>query len=142
MNIYRILTAHYAPKDSHTSMMGFVLANNDEQVFNWINTDPTIHDKRIFGSEDTDKLNDDNDGYGYEIKDENYNTIQKIMNYKDYLIHVGGLINSEYEEYEDLYYGKTLYGWEIFKENIGNDVSYQFVNTSLEIGLITDIRSF
>ncbi len=36
MRLYKVKVTHWSPKDSHTSIEGFVVATNEEQVIEWI----------------------------------------------------------------------------------------------------------
>lgn len=89
--IYKIIVLHGAPKDSHTSIEEYIIAETDEEVFNYI----------------TNKYKN----YDWEeepFENEEFETYAKMK--KDILINKGDL---EHESgWEDAYYGVTKYGWE------------------------------
>lgn len=128
MNLYAIKFTHYSQKDNETGIVTYALAKNDEQVYEWIKSEPRDEHWTTYNSW---KYEED-DGVEYEIYDDNYNVIGK-ESFKDYIIRVNGEMHSEHASYDDLYYGKTYYGWELVKENIQK---YQ-INALMEtIGLV------
>ena len=50
MNLYKVLFSHYAPKDSETGIKALLLANNDEQVYEWIASEPDLIEGSMFNS--------------------------------------------------------------------------------------------
>ncbi len=124
MNLYEIIFEHFAPKDSKQGIFTYLIAESDKQVYEWLASNPTLKDGRwiITSWKDYEK-----DEEIHEIYDENYNVIGE-ESFKQRMIRLNGEINDEEVELNDLYYGKTLYGWKLIKENI----------TKLEIKLLND----
>ena len=93
-------------------MVCLLLANNDEQVYNWIASEPTIKESTLYTSwkdrEEEEEM--------VEIYDEDYNLIG-TETFKEKYIRIKGELNDEDFQNEDAYYGNTIYGWELLKEN-------------------------
>jgi len=107
MNLYKIIVEHCAPKDCHKSIACLLFAKDDEAVYEWLK-------KGYNDLEETFILT----GYEYRedetftLYDDDYNEIGEET-FKERMIRLKGLINDEDEEYDDLYYGKTIYGWKL-----------------------------
>ena len=127
MNIYKILFSHYGKKDSIQGIVALVLAENDGQVYDWIASNPKTEEMSIYNSwrdrenyslnEETGTFFDEN---GYELrgwKDEDGNP----ETFKQRMLRLGGEIYDEDVDLSDSYYGITLYGWELLKENVTTD---------------------
>lgn len=100
MKLYKILVEHYAPRDSHRAIECFLTADNDEEVYNWLDT------KQCGYYSD---LEDEVDGF--HIYDKGYNVVGHET-FKEHIIRCRGEMFSENVELGDLYYGRTVYGWE------------------------------
>ena len=129
MNLYKITFRHYAPKEGENGIKGLLLAENDEQVYNWFASNPEIdgdtlytnykeHEKYKWNEESGAYVDEDGHEEYWDYTDENDNQEE----FKDHMIRVRGEINTEYEV-EDAYYGFIVYGWELVKENITTDYS-------------------
>jgi len=103
-NLYIINVKHIAPKDSHISIECFLLAENDEAVYAWL-------DKEKQDEMWSDRNNEDGP---CEILDDDYNVIG-TESYKEKIIRIRGDINDDDNDYSEAYYGLTLYGWEEIK---------------------------
>lgn len=88
MNLYRIVFEHYSQKDSKTGIVCYIIAKNDKDLYNKIK---------------------DHFFYYYE------NEYETKKEYNNRIIRDRGNLE---DEVHDLYYGATLYGWELVKENI------------------------
>jgi len=101
MNLYRIDVEHLSQKDSHQAIETFVLAENDETVYQWLDKEKTYGCWSDRDEEDgpCDIYNDDYEVVGQE-------------SYKEKMIRLKGELNDEDRNCDDLYYGKTFYGWE------------------------------
>jgi len=128
MNLYAIKFTHYSQKDNETGIITYAIAKNDEQVYEWIKSEPRDEDWSVYNSW---KYNEE-DGIEYDLYDEKINYVGKIS-FKDYIISIGGEMHSEYANYDDLYYGKTYYGWDLINENIQD---YQVDALTETIGLV------
>ncbi len=107
MNLYKIKTEHFAPKDSHESMMGFVFANNDEEVYHFVDKQFN-HDS--WEEEKSDAWEEEKAEFPEYYED-------YAGTYKQKIIKLKGEIEDESVEFDDVYYGITLYGWELVDEN-------------------------
>ena len=67
MNLYRITFSHTAPKDSEKGIKGYLLAENDEQVYNYVD--------KTFNYESWKDIDEDEDRESSDIYDRNYNII-------------------------------------------------------------------
>lgn len=110
MNLYKILFAHSAPKDTKEGIETYLLAENDEEVYNYIDKEYNYECWR----------DQEEDHEIFTLYDEDCNRIgtetfhEKIMRLK-------GEIEDEDYDYSDAYYGITLYGWKVVEENVSND---------------------
>jgi hypothetical protein len=113
MNLYQIMLEHYAPKDSEKGIFTYLVANSDEEVYEWIASEKELSDGRqVFNSW---KYKDEEDTF--ENYDDDYNVIGEET-FKERIIRLKGDMNDEDAELDDLYYGRTLLGWEIVKFSI------------------------
>jgi len=106
MNLYIIEFKHYAPKDSEKGIKGYMVAENDEEVYEFIKSEPEMHGETMYNSY-ADK---ENDGEETDIYDDDDNVIG-TETFKDRIIGCHGDMYDEYSEVSDLYYGATQYGW-------------------------------
>jgi phosphoribosylformylglycinamidine (FGAM) synthase-like amidotransferase family enzyme len=128
MNIYRIIVEHAGGKSNHTSIECYLLAENDEAVFEWIDKE-----KNYDGWWHND--NDDN-VEPYNIYDNNYNVVG-TETYKERMLRLKGEINDEDRDYSDSYYGLKFFGWSLVKEN---PLPVE-INVLKELDMIIDITS-
>tara|TARA_R110001592_G_scaffold17164_1_gene72770 strand:+ start:117 stop:518 length:402 start_codon:yes stop_codon:yes gene_type:complete len=124
MNLYRITFSHTAPKDSKEGIKGYLLAENDEQVYNYV--DKTFNDECWKDNEE------DEDREPIELYDDDYNVIG-TETFKEKMLRIKGEQNDEDYDYCDAYYGITLYGWELVKENADGDYTEM-----VELGIISN----
>jgi hypothetical protein len=111
LELYRIDVQHFAPNDEHRSIETYVVALREHEVYDAIND-------MAYGC-----WNDRNDdGVVYEIFDDAWNVIG-TETYKERMMRLKGDINDEDEELSDLYYGRTLYGWENLGEIAGEEIN-------------------
>lgn len=115
MNLYEITIGHAAPKDWRLSMLGYVLAENDEQVYEYIKSEPEINGYSTYnGWADSEDLKEE-----YEIYDKSFEVIGKET-FKEKIIRLKGEINDDSYDFSNSYYGITLFGWELICENVEN----------------------
>ena len=114
MNIYKIEFLHAAPKDTESGLKCLLLAENEEQVYEWIKSEPKI----------------DEGGEEFEVYNDNYDVIGK-ENFKQKMIRLKGQMNDDDYDYSDAYYGITLFGWSLLKENVNTDYS-----ELIELGIV------
>jgi len=118
MNLYKIEFLHASPKDSEIGMKCLLLAENDEQVYEWLKSEPKIGERHLFNNwNDNETENEE-----FNIYDDNYEIIEK-ENFKQKIIRLKGQMNDDDYDYSDAYYGITLFGWSILKENVTTDYS-------------------
>lgn len=120
MNLYRIISSHYSPKDSFTSTLCFLLADNEEQIYNFIKNCSSIFEEYVAwcGAEDDLYWNEE--------------TNEDDLTHKEWVVLNKGELDCD-EFLEDLYYGQTLFGWELVKEDITE--SDQLVLTNLKVAI-------
>ena len=109
MKLYKIKVLHAAPKDWHQSIETYLIAKNDEEVFNWIDENKAHH----LWSEHEKWLEDDEES-GYYLDD-------KPCTMKEWVLVNKGDIDDD-NGWEDAYYGVTKWGWELVDETW--DVDY------------------
>lgn len=114
MNLYEVMLKHYAPNDSEVGIFTYLVAQSDEAVYEWLKAEPELKDGRqIYNSYKHSESN----GETFEIYDKEYNVIGEET-FKERMIRLKGEMNDKDVELNDLYYGRTLLGWKIIKENV------------------------
>lgn len=103
MNLYKIKFSHSSPKDTECGIKCLLLAKNDEQVYEWIKSEPDIGGEKLWN-------------IWADIEDSN-------NEFKHQMIQIKGEINDDDFDYSDAYYGITLLGWSLLKEDIKTDYS-------------------
>ena len=122
MNLYKITFSHTGPKDQKEGIKGYLLAKNDEQVYNYVD------EKFNYGGwKDAEEEEE-----SFELYDDDYNVIG-TETFKEKILRIKGEQNDEDYDYCDAYYGITLYGWELVKENVHGDYSEM-----IELGIISN----
>lgn len=133
MNLYKILARCLAPKSSYNFEDGYVLAENESDLYDKL-VDKTYWNEKSF-DEILDYLPKKNqvkkflnlDEY-YEFTKEDEKIILEL--WKQYVISTKGEIGSDWANYEDLFYGDIHYGWELVKENLNEE----------EIKILTNLK--
>ena len=126
MNIYKIEFLHASPKDREMGLKCLLLAENEEQVYEWIKSEPKIGERSLYnGWADSEEENEE-----FEVYNDNYDVIGK-ENFKLKMIRLKGQINDDDYDYSDAYYGITLFGWSLLKENVNTDYS-----ELIELGIV------
>src|SRR5690606_36974802 len=126
MNIYKIEFLHAAPKDAVRGLKCLLLAENEEQVYEWIKSEPKIGERSLYnGWADSEEENEE-----FEVYNDNYDVIGK-ENFKEKMIRLKGQMNDDDYDYSDAYYGITLFGWSLLKENVNTDYS-----ELIELGIV------
>jgi hypothetical protein len=105
-NLYKIKLRHCSPKDYADAIKIYVIAKNDEEVFNHINKNYVYHS----WTEDEEYTHVPE----LETKEGKYLTFDT---YKEYIMAAKGDWEDE-KLYRDLYYGATLHAWDLVKENL------------------------
>lgn len=130
MNLYKITFSHHAPKDREQGIKCLLLAVNDEQVYEWIASEPKLNDRSLFnGWKDNEgyKYNEETETFVNEDGDEVdsfwYDEEGNAENFKTRMLRLKGEINDDDYDFTDAYYGITLFGWELLKEDVKTDYS-------------------
>lgn len=130
MNLYKIEFLHAAPKDIERGLKCLLIAENDESVYNWIKSEPEINGSSLFNSwadnellkynpDDGVFVDEDGDESDEYFTDENGNPID----FKTKMLSIKGELNDEDYDFADAFYGITLFGWSLLKENVNTDYS-------------------
>jgi len=127
MNLYKIIFSHHSPKDCEDGIKALLLAENDEQVYDWISSD--IEESGI-NSYWYEKRNDQ-----FGIYDDEYEVIGEET-FKERMIRLNGEINDDTVDFSGSYYGITLYGWELLKKDVLTDYS-----ELIELGIVFKIKN-
>jgi hypothetical protein len=126
-NLYEIQFKHYAPRDSEQGIVTYLIAESNEEVFDWLKDDPELSDERYittpFGDYEADQES-------YDVYDNHYNLVSKESR-KDQIMRFKGDMNDPDIALDDLFYGKTLFGWKLVKE----DVSPYEISTVRGLGI-------
>lgn len=116
MNLYQINFEHYSQKDSKEGIATYLLAESDEQVYEWI---------------------DSNKKYGMYSDNESDKTALNDIPFKQSIIDSKGCMYNDYylDIYcTDLYYGKTFFGW----EEIATDIKQDEISVIKGLGISLD----
>lgn len=111
MNLYSIDFLHASPKDAEYGMKCLLLAENNEQVYEFIKSEPELPDGALYNNWEA------NEEEEFDIYDDNYEIVGKET-FKEKMIRLSGEINDEDYDFSDAYYGITLFGWSLLKENV------------------------
>lgn len=98
MKLYRILVLHGGFKSSHTATETFLVAENDEQVANWIQAEK-CHGLWL----------DDEEGEEPNVR--YADDLEKEISFRDWVMLNHGDLDDD-EGWEDAHYGVTKWGWE------------------------------
>lgn len=129
MNLYKIEVEHFSQKDSHKSIECLLLAENDEQVYEWMKGEPKIDGSTMYNSWKDIEEEEEEDGEKHDLYDGEYNVIGQET-FKEKMIRVKGQMNDEDYEVSDRYYGVTLHGWSIASEDVQTNYD-ELINVGL-----------
>lgn len=142
MNLYKIVFTHYAPKGNESGIKCLLLAENDEQVYEWIASDPETSEGKIYTSweewgsyiydEEKESFIDES---GDEVEEAWWDKVGEPENFKKRMLRLKGEIEDDTVDFSDTYYGLTLYGWELVKESTIGDY-----NELIESGLVMKLK--
>ena len=121
MNLYKIIFSHYGPKDSQEGVKTLVASESDEQVYSWLASDPgeittgwKYNENIVFNTELGAFVDADGDVVNEGWWDDDDNP----EDYKTRMIRLRGDMD---EDFDDAFYGVTLYDWEMIDENVSQD---------------------
>lgn len=114
MNLYKVMMEHFAPKDSEKGIYTYLIAESDKEVYEWIKSEKRLKDGRVIY----------NGWSEYEDDDEEF---------EERIINVKGQMYDDELELTDLYYGVTLMGWDLEKENLLEDEIRVLVDLDIAI---------
>lgn len=130
MNLYKVTFSHHGPKDSEQGIKALILAENDEQVYNWIASEPNTNEGSMFNSwKDREEYswNEEKDTFvdkdGDEVEEGWWDEDGTPENFKERMLRLKGEIEDDSVDFSDSYYGITLLAWELIKENTLIDYS-------------------
>lgn len=110
MKLWELRFRHYAPKDSEEGIIGYLIADTSEQIYDFIKTEPTLQD---------DSNYDRGLYVNWEYKD-NPDDEEYDENHRQRLIECCGEMYDEEEEVNDAFYGVIHYGWTCVRDKISN----------------------
>ncbi len=103
---------------------------NDEQVYNWIASEPRTNEGSMFNSwKDREEYswNKEKETFvdkdGDEVDEGWWDEEGEHENFKERMLRLNGEIEDDSVDFSDSYYGITLLGWELLKENVTTDYS-------------------
>lgn len=106
MNLYKILVQHQAPAGWTMALVCLLIAENDEQVFDFIASDPsTTHHNIVSGWKNLATNESWEKTMGEEWDDEDY------PNFREKTIALNGDMDQELST--SYHYGVTTYGWQL-----------------------------
>lgn len=116
MNLYKIEFLHAAPKDTELGIKCLLLAKNDESVYEWIKSEPEINGSKLHNDWSMQETYDEE----FEIFNDAFDVIG-VEKFKEKIIRLTGEMDDDSYDYSDAYYGITLFGWSLLKENVETD---------------------
>jgi hypothetical protein len=125
MNLYKILVQHFTLQDPPTNIEKYIIAKNDEAVFEYLDKITEWSSRQEHGvlydlpdeylkNTSFEKLDKDD----FELTDTEIEELYTI--WKKYIISTKGEINSDWADYIYTPYFTKHYGWELIKEGIGD----------------------
>jgi hypothetical protein len=128
MNLYKIKFCHIAPKGRAMGIKALLVAKNDEQVYNWIASEPSTTDGKIINSwreYESYLWNQEKGGFfdneGNDAQTGWWDEMGNPEDFKERMLRLKGEINDSSAGCDNAYYGVTLFGWELLLENIKNN---------------------
>ena len=119
MNLYKIIFSHICQKDSVIGIKKYVVAQDEIDVYDYI--DKNYNYGCWKDKEECKEM--------FDVYNDNSEVIGK-QTFKEKILGLRGEIEDEDYDYSDAYYGITLWGWEIVKENIMFDMN-EFVDLGI-----------
>jgi len=112
MNLYKVLVEHFSQKDNVLAIVEYLLARNDDDVYNHI------------GKHNCERWADaERDGDVCQLYDDDYNIIGTETN-RERIMRRKGEVNDDDIDLSDAYYGVTVYGWELVEEDVTWDATH------------------
>jgi len=130
MNLYKILVEHFSVKDSKKSIVCLLLADNDEQCYDWLKQENQTKELTVYPP----CYDGESEQEIVDVYDENYEVVRTETK-KEYFIRIQGEINDDNFENNDAYYGNTIFGWELLKENVTSDYTEM-----KELGIVREYK--
>lgn len=136
-NLYSVRFKHYAPKDSAEGIIGYIIAEDAEKIYEFLKNDSEMNGINIYAVVEEDPEDEDDEFESFkdddvlEIYDSEYNLIG-TETYKEKMIRIGGQMYDEDAEVNDAYYGVTHYGWKLEKR-IENEEDISILMDYLDI---------
>lgn len=127
MMLYKILFRHTAPKDTKIGIETYLLAENERDVYGYI-------DKEYNYGCWKDR---EDDGTEFPLYDDKSNK-NRMETFREKMMRLRGEMYDDEFDYSDAYYGITLYGWELMKE----DIVVEDFREMIDLGIIKEIGSF
>lgn len=123
LKLYELLFRHYSQKDNQEGIICYLVANSDEEIYEYIKAEPTVPDGTDWGRGiyNSWKYKDDKEDKSYE------------EDHKDRLIKCCGEMFDDCADISDLYYGLTHYGWKCVCEEISEDQ----IKVLQKVGVVT-----
>lgn len=111
LKLYELLFRHYSQKDSEEGVICYLVANSDEEIYEFIKSEPNIPDGTKWGRSifNSWKYKDEKEDISYED------------GHKARLIECCGEMFDDYADISDLYYGLIHYGWKCVCEDISEE---------------------
>lgn len=113
MNLYVLKFRHYSSKDSMEGILTYLVAESNEQIYEWLKAEPEVDNDYIFNSY---KYKEEDEEI-FDIYDDDYNVIS-TETFKERMIRLHGEMYDEDADVSDAYYGVTHYGWELIVEGV------------------------
>ena len=108
-HLFKIDFEHVGPKDSESGIKGYVIANNDEEVFNFLGGHVSYNHLENPFHIYTSWLDTCDEDYEDDCE---YDNSFQIETKQEKLLRLKGDINDEDRDYDSDYYGLSFYGWE------------------------------
>jgi len=131
--IYKIKCAHYAPKDTHESMCEYFIANNDQEVMDYIDKEYNFNSGKDLPQEDFFYDDENEESYDEDALSDDDIYQECLEKYRQKILKNCGNIGMDFDG-DDAYYGITQWGWEKL-----STVNEKEINILLELKLVSCI---
>ncbi|MDY8021116.1 hypothetical protein [Paenibacillus polymyxa] len=132
MKVYKIMFEHFSQKDSQKGILTYLAADSDSEVYEWLKSEPSSEN---WGNIYNNYNHKEEDNEVFDIYDNDFSIVDQ-ESFRDRMIRLHGDMFDENVELSDLYYGATLYGWEVVKENI----SFNDIKIMRDLGVNVEMR--
>jgi hypothetical protein len=133
MNLYKVIFTHYAPLGNEEGIKEYVLCEDDNKMYDYVDSKFNYDGWK---EKESDLYSDEYSEYYKEDAENPRGVLIKKSPFRVSIINNKGQVDHDDNEYLDLFYGLTHYGWELVKENVDN---FDFLKLK-QLGVIVESK--